>query len=104
MLVFSVTALLPGWVSVAVPAVAGTVAPKVIVPCTELRRCAVKLTSAPAASAGTGQETVAGPVAGRGAQPVMAPVAASSTVPEGTVRLSEVAGAALKPSLVMRIE
>ena len=48
------------------------------------------------ASAGTVHTTVAGPVAGVGAQPVMVPVAPVKTVPAGMARLIVVAGDAVK--------
>ena len=51
---------------------------------------------AAAARAGTVQTTVAGPVAGVGAQPVMVPVAPVKTVPAGMARLIVVAGDAVK--------
>ena len=87
MVVDSVSALFEVSVSPAV----GTEAPKLALPETVVRICTFALTEAASASAGTLQATVAGPVTGVGAQPVMVPLAPRKVVPAATFSVSVVA-------------
>lgn len=97
MVVVSVTSLLAELTS---GARLGTRAPMTTLPWTWLRSPTVTAAEALSANGGTVQVTVAGPVAGSGAQAVIVPPADSSVVVAGTISYSVLAGAGSKPLLV----